>query len=279
MSNEVRLPYFDQLLENLDRGNQVLDLAFGRHVHWGYWEDPRHAELSPEDFAQAAEALSQRVWRASLLKDGMKVLDAGCGFGGTIASLNENFQAMDLTGLNIDSRQLRRAQGRVAPRVENRIQWQEGDACAMPFTDAGFDAVLAVECIFHFPSRKKFFQEARRVLKPGGILSLSDFVPVGWLRPFSASRLARRLMAAQFGACQMSHTLGDYRSLARETGFVTLWEEDITRNTVPTYPFIRKLFRDLPGQGGGRQLGNFAAEWMTRFHWMRYMILAFQKLD
>ncbi|MFO1463913.1 MAG: methyltransferase domain-containing protein [bacterium] len=275
----ANLPYFDLLLEQLDRGHAALDLAFGRHVHWGYWEDPRRADGSPEDFARAAEALSQKVWRAALLKDGMRVLDAGCGFGGTIASLNEHFQNMDLVGLNIDPRQLERARRRLVARGGNQIRFVEGDACAMPLEADSFDAVLAVECIFHFPSRREFFAEAHRVLKPGGILALCDFVPRRFLRPISASRMTQRTLAPLFGTCQMTHSLEDYRRLGRETGFVSLWEEDIARNTVPTYPFLRKLQAELGGDKRWNRMGGRMAEWVTRLDWMRYMVLAFHKLD
>ena len=49
--------------------------------------------------------------------------------------------------------------------------------------DAAFDRVLAVECIFHFPSRLQFLKEACRVLRPGGLLALSVIISffVGWV--------------------------------------------------------------------------------------------------
>ncbi len=273
----VNLPYFDALLKLLHDGNTAVEHSFGRHVHWGYWKTPQAAEPTGADFAEAAENLSREICRAAAIDNGLRVLDAGCGFGGTIAHINDHYTAMRLAGLNLDSRQLQRARAQVDPGPRNRLDFVQGDTCKLPFPDHSFDVVLAVECIFHFPGREPFFREAWRVLKPSGTLALSDFIPAPSIVPFTKIRLPERLSRGFYGPCNVQYTLEDYRKLAHQSGFTLALARDITVNTLPTYPHFRRLAWEADFFNGYAAIETATLELLSRSGLIKYYIQAFQK--
>jgi cyclopropane fatty-acyl-phospholipid synthase-like methyltransferase len=211
----------------------------------------------------------------------MRVLDVGCGIGGTIASLNERFSGLDLVGVNIDARQLERAARTVRPANGNRIRWVEADACDLSLAAASFDALLAVECIFHFPSRATFLAGAAKLLTPGGRLALSDFVP-----PSQALPTLRQYPPGQDEATRLSYGKVDllcpveqYSLLAASAGLTPLEVEDVSNGTLPTYAYLRADQRCWNDRATARmhEKATTRLEIACRMELLRYTILSFAR--
>lgn len=170
-------PYFDGLIAAFGAG-QV-----GRFVHLGLWDEPPTPAMlaEPDAFQRAQARLNDRLLEMADLADGQRVIDVGCGFGGTVEAVDLRYRQMELVGLNIDARQLEICR-RLRSRAGNTMRWVQGDATALPLPQASVDRLLCFEAMFHFTSRRQFFFEAARVLAPGGVMVASDIQ----LRPAAA---------------------------------------------------------------------------------------------
>jgi len=171
MTSTAAVPlYFDRMIEGLRRGEG------GRWVHLGHWDAAPTGAAG--EFARAQARLDEVLLDMAELRDGLHVLDVGCGFGASLEAINRRHSGMQLTGVNIDPRQLELCRA-LAARPGNRYAWQVADACALPFAPASFDRILCVEAMFHFASRRAFYAEAARVLVPGGVMVASDILLSG----------------------------------------------------------------------------------------------------
>ncbi|BAQ63852.1 cyclopropane-fatty-acyl-phospholipid synthase family protein [Geminocystis sp. NIES-3709] len=242
--------YFDTLIDKFGE-NPELEEAFGKHIHWGYWENPTKATGSLMDFAIAANNLSKLVIKTAEISDGVTILDAGCGFGGTISLLNESFSNLNLYGVNIDNAQVERAREVIKPQNNNNIQFINANACDLPDFKTLFDYSIALECIFAFPSREIFFQQVRKNLKSSGKLIIVDFIINPQIRKFWAwfeGQILSRLITDTYGSKATNQVefigIKDYETIANKTGFKLEKVIDINKNVQPTYPVINKLIID-----------------------------------
>lgn len=272
------LPYFDLLIDERQDGGETGQL-WERQVHWGYWEDPKAAEGTRADYLAAMEQMNAVLLEAGNVASGQRLLDVGCGFGGTIQQINAAHADMRLTGLNIDPRQLAAAEAQTYAANGNEIDWVEADACRMPFEDNTFDRVLAVECIFHFPSRELFLAEAGRVLKPGGYVAVSDFVPaVAFLAKTPFWMAIRSRIEKSYGTLG-NVPLRSYKAMGKRGGLDLVANRNIGKNTSPTYPFLIKFFREQGSADAQKTLlvGTRWIKWLSRLGLIQYRVYTFHK--
>lgn len=274
-------PYFDTLFKKLNEGDTTSKEAFGEYVHWGYWDNPHTTIISAKDFHHAANLMTQHVVQKAQIKDGHKILDIGCGFGGTIKFLNERYSNCTMVGINIDPRQIVIAKNTVTASNGNQVEFIEADACKLPFTDQKFDVILCIESIFHFSNRQIFFEECRRILRPGGVLVVSDFVPIYPLGSFmNFIEHAFHLVDKVYGTMRIDVSIPKYKKMAKTTGFSVVDVDNITSHTFPTYKFLKQSFSEhLPESEIKFSRATTMIEYASRFGLLKYLILTFVKND
>jgi len=103
--------------------------------------------------------------------DGQRVLDVGCGRGGTVHTLTTFFQPARVSGLDLSTKAIEFCR---QAHKDKRVSFHEGDAENLPFAAARFDIVTNVESSHSYPSIHRFYAEVARVLAPGGHFLYTD---------------------------------------------------------------------------------------------------------
>ena len=151
--------------------DQLLEKLWGDHVHLGYYSD----SLFRTDFRFAkVEFVHQLVRWSGLdqLPPGSRVLDVGCGIGGSSRILARDY-GFDVLGITISAAQVKRANDLTSKKMKCRFELM--DALDLKFAQGAFDGVWSVEAGPHMPDKQLYADEMLRVLRPGGVLAVADW--------------------------------------------------------------------------------------------------------
>jgi sterol 24-C-methyltransferase len=157
----------------------LLRAAWGESLHFSVFS-------GSETRAEAAAATERMVAEDARFGPGMSVLDVGCGSGGPAMTIAARWE-VHVTGVDLVPRHVERAREQATSLgLADRTRFMEADAISLPFPDASFDHVYAIESAYHASDKARFYAECARVLRPGG-----SFLGTDWLQRDGATEEQR----------------------------------------------------------------------------------------
>jgi tocopherol O-methyltransferase len=241
--------------------------------YWATWLDNRNLAMhfgiqedSAMDHSVSLSNATEVIADLAQVRADDRVLDAGCGLGGSSLLLASRRRAR-VTGVALGADQIEQARREARRRsVSERTQFLVADFSSLPFPAKSFDVVWAQESLCHATDKSAFFNEVGRVLTPGGRVVVADFM----LRRQQFSGSERTLLEEWFDGWKLPGlwTAGQHRNAALAAGLSNICIRDVTSYSLPSH---RRLFQRarrawpletlmrLAGLRNQIQSGNFVA--------------------
>ena len=200
-------------------------------IHYGYY-DRYHCS-----HGLAVENFNRVISHKAKIKRDDRVLDAGCGVGGSSVWLGQE-RGCAVVGINVIPAQLTRARNLAELRgVTDLVTFELCDYNSTGLPDESFTVVWGLESICHSEDKREFCREAWRLLKPGGRIIVAD----GFLAREAVGQTERRYLQEWYDGWAVPHLsrIDEFRTYLSSAGFAELTFNDVTGNILPS---ARRMF-------------------------------------
>lgn len=204
-------------------------------IHFGFYGH------GAERHALALENTNRVLAELAHIRAGQRILDAGCGQGGSCLWLarHRQVEAVGITPVTAqveEARQLAAAAG-----LAGQTTFMQADYCNTPFENGSFDCVWACESLCHAPDKGAFYREAFRLLRPGGRLVVAEYVRSR--RPLDSE--GERLLLGWLNnwAIPDIDTREEHLGHAQAAGFANIHLRDYTAHTWVSLKNLHKIAR------------------------------------
>ncbi len=155
--------------EQCEQSYRILwDLDQSHAMHFGFWDE---TTLSLSDALRRENEVIAQFAQVTATD---RVLDAGCGVGGTSIFLIEKY-GCDVVGITLCEKQVIQARLYAKKRKTTPLpQFETMDFTTTTFLNESFDVIIAIESVCHTREKAAFIAEAFRLLKKGGRLAVAD---------------------------------------------------------------------------------------------------------
>lgn len=231
-SNNAIIKYYQEC-NNAYRDAWGLDKNM--QLNLGLWKK------NTKTLTQALNNLNDEIAAKLKVTSHFKVLDAGCGVGGTAIYLAKNF-GCKVIGISLVEDQIEQARrNAAAAQVEHLVSFEVMDYQNTSFQPASFDAIVGIESICYAEPKIHFLSEAFRLLKEGGCLVMAENLQG---KEELSKEEVKSLYTNAFNGCQVKSldTKQQYLNNLNKVGFSTADCEDYTAFIRPSIKRLRRFY-------------------------------------
>ncbi len=227
-------PTINEKVKNFyDIGSPYYLKLFGTHIHDGYFTSGK------ESRKKAQENLIKFLVDKAKIEKGSRILDVGCGIGGSSIWLAKNLNAITV-GITISPVQIDIA-NKLAHEQKVNPSFLLMNAEEMDFPEP-FDAIWLVAALTHFSNQERFLKLSSQFLKKQGKIIIYDWMVSENITDSEKDMEIRQVMEGLVLANLYSHNT--YLTWLKDYGYRILYTEDLTTYTIKTWDVPLSLMKN-----------------------------------